>query len=182
MRLAPLLLLTGCIGWGSAALPPPLSDADQRTLADSHFPLVIGVATWRDGVSTDRLVDGLRDTGLFDRVEPLATLHEPPDLIARQVRGVSGTAVIPIWSLLTLGVIPSSVAEEWGYVFDLWSPDAPGELRRVEYTYTGRTTLGWVALIDGFLPGRTVAPFSPYGSSKMHDQLALAVLRALPID
>jgi hypothetical protein len=59
---------------------------------------------------------------------------------------VSGKAVIPVWTALSLGIIPLSFTEEHGFVFSLGLPDGSGEPVMVDTSYSGRTTLGWIAL------------------------------------
>jgi hypothetical protein len=172
-----LLLLGGCVGWASAALPPRLDDAEEAYLEarrDDLRHLTVGV----EG-RAERLLAALRRTDLFARVEPLEEFDEPPVLVARVDRHVHGTAAIPVLALLTFGIVPSSVDEDWGESFILQAPDGRSPPIQVEYVHRGRTTLGWVALFDGLLPGRTIIPFSPHRSRRMRDRIALATLRAL---
>lgn len=168
-----LLALPRCLGWGSAALPPRLTDAEERVVEGAHLPLTVGVVRFAYPAYSDSLVEVLEDTDLFDRVAPVEDFETPPDLLAHVDRRIHGTAVLPLWTLLTFGVIPSSYDEEHGSSFWLEAPGARSERWHVEYAHTGRTTLGWVALFDVFVPDRTVLPIT---SSRMHDQLSLRIL------
>lgn len=170
------LLTSGCLGWASAALPPALSDDERAVVAHAHLPLTVGVERYEHPAYSDKLLDGLRATELFDDVAPLDEFAAPPSLVARVDRQIYGHAMIPFWTFLTFGIVPTSADEESGYSFTLSPPDRPQERVRVEYAHRGRTTLGWVALVDGFLPDRTIAPFSPDSSSRMIDRVKLAIL------
>ena len=70
-------------GCASAALPP-LPEAGALARAHrTHFPVTLGVETYKCPVYSERLVESLRRTGLFDRVDllekvPDMALLEPP--------------------------------------------------------------------------------------------------------
>ena len=55
-------------------------------------------------------------------------------------------------------------------------PDDPKHAWHVEYAHTGRTTLGWVALLEAGAPDRTVAPFPVDSSRRMRDHVSLKIL------
>ena len=71
-------------------------------------------------------------------------------------------------------MIPESTKEEWGYSFYLNPPGATSQKVAIEYSYRGRSTLGWIALLDGLLPGRTFV--NPKKSRQFRGRLALAIL------
>jgi hypothetical protein len=177
-----VLLLGGCVGWASAALPPRLDDAEEAYLEarrDDLRQLTVGVEAYEFPAYTEPLLDALRGTDLFDRVDRLEEFDVPPSLVARVDRRIHGTAVIPIWTLLTFGIVPIWADEDHGTSFTLQAPGAATPRVPVEYVHTGRSTLGWVALLDVLHPDRTIAPFSPDRSRRMRDRIALATLRAL---
>lgn len=101
----------------------------------------------------------------------------PPDWTVRVERRIHGEAVLPWLTLLTLGIVPTFVDEEHGLSFCFEAPDddARGALH-VEVAYSGRTTLGWIALLDGPVPGRSVFPFTSTGSERFRSRLSLAIL------
>jgi hypothetical protein len=176
--LALPLLASGCIGWASASLPPALTENERAIVVDARLPLTVGVERVRRApVGSDRLLDALRATALFDHVAPLSEFSTPPDLVARvdDRLAPSNSGMIPLWTIVTLGIVPSSKDESWGWGFTLGPPDRNDPVA-IAYVHTGRTTLGWVALVDGLLPDRTGFPFSPRGSSRMTDRLKLAIL------
>jgi hypothetical protein len=67
--------------------------------------------------------------------------------------------------------------ETHGYEFSLVAPARPDEPVRVEYSYEGTTTLGWVALFEGVFPDVTVMPFYPERHPRFSGRLALAILK-----
>lgn len=170
------LVVGGCVGWGSAALPPKLSEAERARIAGAHVPMTVGVERCDAPVYSESLRDALRRTGIFDRVDDLERFDEPPSLVARVERRVHGTAVVPLWTLLTFGIVPTSVEETAGWSFSLGAPERPGERVRIECVHTGRTTLGWIAVFEAADPDRTIVPFAPTDSARFRERLALAIL------
>ena len=153
-RLSGCLALLALGGCASQTLPPRLP-ADLLALnAATHFPLTVGVEKFALEAYSEDLISQLRRTGLFDRVDYVDRLAAPPDIIAKVENGVSGTAVIPVLTLLTLGIIPTTVTESWGTIFSLRSRLAPNESVGVNFHYQGRTTLGWVAVLLNLSPDR----------------------------
>jgi hypothetical protein len=155
-RAAPIvglaLLLGGC---GTMQLPPRLTP-DERTLVESHrFDAVVGVAPYKfDHIRKDvRAV--VSDTRLFTRVdfvEDLEAMGVAPDLVV-SVQGVSGgTALIPILTLVSLGVLPTFARETMGYDLIFAAPDR-SEALTVGYSFRGRVGLGILASPLNLLPG-----------------------------
>ena len=180
--LASLLLVLlavttgGCVGWASSALPPRLTKAEKTRARQAHLPLTVGVERYKAPAYSESLRDALQRTKLFDRVDYLERYSSPPSFVARVERRIYGTPTIPAASLLTFGIIPTFVQETAGESFSLSPPDRPEQRVRIEYTYRGRTTLGWIALLDIFHPNRTVFPFDPERSQRFRDGLRLSIL------
>jgi hypothetical protein len=151
------LLITGAVaavlvtiaafgGCSSSSLPSAPTDAQLSLLRQTHFKANVGVESYKSPIYSEHLIKDLRATGLFDRVDLLEQIDKP-DLIARIERSVYGKATIPFWTIVTLGVVPSTDEEEHGYVFSLRRPDNAEASELVDYTYRGPTTLGWSPLI-----------------------------------
>jgi hypothetical protein len=180
--LAPLLLVlmagggTGCVGWGSSALPPRLTSAEEARVQRVRLPLTVGVERYEAPAYSDSLRVALQRTKLFERVDDLERFATPPSLVARVERRIYGSTAIPVYPLLTFGIIPMSVQETAGESFSLSPTDHPEQLVKIECTYRGRTTLGWIALLDVFHPDRTVFPFDPEHSSRFRNRLKLSIL------
>src|ERR1700722_11363549 len=166
----------GCVGWGSGALPPRLSTAEEARLKGAHLALTVGVERNQAPVYSDNLVKALRRTGLFVSVERLEQCTNPPALVARVERRIYGSTVIPLLTLLTFGIIPTNTEEETGYSFSFGSSTPSGQKVPVEYSYKGRTMLGWIAIFDGLSPDRILFPFAAENSRRFRDRLSLAIL------
>ncbi len=79
---------------------------DQEALARSgRIGGTVAVEPDQYGVYSEGLKIALVERGLFDRVDG-ADRIENPTLIARIERYVHGTAVIPLWTFLSLGADP----------------------------------------------------------------------------
>jgi len=168
--------LPGCVGWASSSLPPRLTDAELQWIEGTRLPLTVGVVPHVHPAYSDALAERLRDLGLFDRDDPVGEFETPPDLLASVDRQIHGGAVIPLWTLLTFGLVPTFHEEERGTSFWLTAPGPDGARWHVDSSHTGCTTLGWVALLDVFDGDRTVLPFAPEHTQRMRDRLALEIL------
>lgn len=141
-------------------------------LEQTHFKASIGVESYKYPIYTEGLIRDLRATGLFDRVDPLEQIDKP-DLIARTERPVYGKATLPFWTIVTLGVVPTTVDEEHGHVFSLRRPGNAEPSVLVDYTFRGATTLGWVAAFLNLTANRTAG--NPIETPRFREGLAVAV-------
>ena len=141
-------LLKGC---ASEQRPLPLNTSEQTLLSSNGFGLSLGVEPSTPAVYAQSLLRALQQTGLFREVQPLERI-QAPDLLARVERPITGNAVIPILSLITLGLIPTVTEEEHGYSFSIRSPKSSEWVVIVEYVHRGYTVLGWVAGLLNLFP------------------------------
>lgn len=146
--LFPLAFLLGCV---SAAVPLAPAREQASAAASLRFAAIVGVEADENPIYSRHLLGLLRASGLFERVEPLEALPQP-DLIARVERHVYGTATIPVLTFLSLGLIPTSVEEEHGTSFSLRSLARPANPVVLEASYSGKSTLGWFALVKNLSP------------------------------
>jgi hypothetical protein len=153
--LAAGLIIISLAGCASEALPPRLSDDQLKTIAAAHFKASVGVRRYRAPVYSDNLIEYLRKTGLFERVDAIDAFQTPPTFAATVDNGIYGTATFPILTFISFGFIPTVVDEDHGAVFSL-SPSAEPKTRiAINFKYRGPSTLGWWASADGALPDRT---------------------------
>jgi hypothetical protein len=115
----------------------------------------------------------LQQTELFRDVQP-ADRIQAPDLLARVERTITGTAVIPLFSLITLGLIPTVTEEEHGYSFSLRSSKSSERVVMVEYVHQGYTVLGWVAGLLNLFPQWTGD--SVHNDPRFKERLKLMIL------
>lgn len=172
--LLPLLLLASCV---SNPLPPRLNADQERRLGELPLPYSVGVARHKYPSHSDGLEKGLRAAGVFRKVAPLESYVKPPDLIATVEEPVSGTAVIPALTFLTLGLVPTVVEEDHGFIFALAPATHRNRRTRVDAHYRGTTTLGWAGLAVSGLPDYTSS--APGESERFRKLLGHRTLQAL---
>ena len=146
------LLAVGGLSCATSAVPPALSPEEEQRLATTRLPYSVGVERYEYPVYSESLLTSLQATRLFEEVRRLEEI-EAPDLIASVRRPIYGTASIaPLLTIVTLGVVPTVVDEEWGESFVLRSGDSGADPVEIEFSYSGPTTLGWVALLRALSP------------------------------
>jgi hypothetical protein len=170
-----LFLTTFVVGCASSTLPAALSRADANRWADAHIDATVGVEVYHWHAYSDALQTALQGTHLFASVKPLDQCATPPTHIARVEEPYNGgVATLPIWTFLTLGIIPTVVNESAGYDFSLQLSTNPNKQTHVRYTCPTTTTLGWIALPELFFPDMTWGNCE--WSDRFRGHLALAVL------
>ncbi len=169
-----LLMLNGCVGLSSSALPPRLSDADRARLQNAHINLTVGVET--NAVGGDVVISQLQRTELFDAVDFVDRLPVPPQILAKRKATPYGTATIPVRTLLTFGLIPTAVYEPYSFGCSFYSPRNQQRDIGIEYLYSSKTTLGWVAGLLALSPNIVLAPRSPDQHPRFTDHMRLEIL------
>ena len=176
--LAATLIVVGIVAASpkncrSTALPPRLGADQQALVTATHFHATVGVQ--RAGISqSESLIRNLRATNLFDRVDDLNKFTSDPDLMAKIVDTASGTATIPCFTAVSLGIIPTIVDEEHGYSFAFWRPRYQEHWLVVPFKYHGRSTLGWWAAVLNRSPDYTADQVDNY--PRFRDGIAWAVV------
>jgi len=108
-------LLKGC---ASEQRPLSLNTSEETLFGSKGFEPTLGVEPSTPPVYAQAPLHALQQTELFLVVQPAETI-QAPDLLARVERSITGNAVIPILSLITLGLIPTVTEEEHRYSFFL---------------------------------------------------------------
>lgn len=163
-------LLKGC---ASEQRPLPLNTSEQTLLSSNGFGLSLSVEPSTPPVDAQSLLRALQQTELFREVQP-ADRIQAPDLLARVERTITGNAVIPVLSLITLGLIPTVTEEEHGYSFSIRSYKSSGRVVIVEYVHQGYTVLGWVAGLLNLFPQWTGD--SVHNDPRFKERLKLMIL------
>ena len=152
-----LILIAGLTGGcTSSTLPPQITPEQRALLQRTRIDVTIGVEDFQAPVYSENLTKALGQTHLFARVDRLANFTSPPDCIARVQEEIYGTDTIPIWTGLSLGIIPTTVNEMHGYSFSLSRSGTAAPRIPIRFAYTGPTTLGWWALVLNLSPNRTM--------------------------
>lgn len=142
-------------GCASTSLPPRLTDAQAKAVETTRFKATVGVEPHKFPVYSEKLIRNLRATGLFERVDALDMFAEPPTFVARVDREIYGTAAIPLWTGLSLGLIPTTVSEQHGHAFSLVPTARRDQRIPIVFSYRGPSTLGWWAVFLNLTPDRT---------------------------
>jgi hypothetical protein len=148
VSLALVAWIGGCV---STPLPPP---AEQPPGA-SRRSLRLGIERHRVAAFSDELARVLSATGRFASVDPLEELQRAPDLIASVERGWEGSAAVPFFTVLSLGLIPTIVEETHGIAFALRAPDGSPARIEIDARWSGSTWLGLASALLNASPGRT---------------------------
>jgi hypothetical protein len=167
--------LNGCVGLPCSSLPPRLDPVERAKVKDAHLKLTVGVATNDPG--GELVIARLRRTKLFDAVDYAVRLPHPPQVLAKWEHTPYGTASIPIYTLLTFGIIPTTVPEPYSFGCTFYSPRKPERTISVEYLYDSRSTLGWVAGIMALSPNIVLTLWrGPDEHPRFYDHLSLTIL------
>ena len=158
MKIIPIfltLLLSGCV---SQTLPPKVPESSLK------IDNAISIKPHQHPVYSESLQAAIEGTEIFTQV----TTNDTSDTTAKVNRQVHGSAVIPLLTILSLGIIPTTVEEEFGKSFILVHR---GKTHEIEATWNGNTILGWAALPMNLSPNRTM------GNPEKHPRFA-AFLRS----
>jgi hypothetical protein len=156
----------------SSTVPPKLTEEDLARVHATHFPWTLGVERYKLPAYSDSLIASLRRTGLFDRVDELDKVPEA-SVVARVRTEIYGNAVIPLWTCLSIGVVPTITVEQHGHAFSLAPRCCSDRAVAVDFRYSGPTVLGWFAMLKNFGPDSTRK--SPYDHARFHAALANAL-------
>lgn len=168
------VVLTGLLkGCASEQRPLPLNAGEELILDGKRLELSVGVDPSTPPVYAQNLLHALQETGLFSDIRPSEKITAP-HLLARVERPISGNAVIPALTLITLGLIPTITEEEHGYSFSLRSRASTERVVTVEYVHRGYTVLGWMAGVLNFFPQWTGEGVRD--DPRFKDRLKLAIL------
>lgn len=149
---------------GAHRRPASPSEEDHRLLETEPLPYVVSVVPW-DSDTSKRLA---KDAGAYAQslAELLAASHafrrsrmeaEPgsdTDFIASPTGAHCNTAIVPFWSIISLGLVPTVFDDENCDSMVLRSAKSPtaGSVE-VGVQYKGRVVMGLAAIPLGVLPG-----------------------------
>ena len=172
-------LLTGC---GAYKRPPALSVEERAFLHDAPLPYSVTVAWWDEETKTGqnpenyasslaRLVaaSGTFKSSRYER----SSMPSGQDLVATSTGMYCASAGMPIFSIISFGIIPT-VWEEGvcrGMLLRTAAGKPKSEGVKITIRYKGTQIMGWVASIVGLLPGWG------YGSSAENDSRFLERFR-----
>jgi hypothetical protein len=184
-----VLLVYGASGGCYAQrLPAALGPAERELLAQAPLPYAVAVVPWeaKAGRGLDPTayargtLDWLEGSGAFASVQLDAAGAPKADLTATSIGAYCNTAAIPLFTILSLGLIPTVFTDTdcEGAVFRV--PRKPAGLRDsvvVRYQQDGRVVMGWLAMPLGALPGWTHGSATTHHRGRERSRLALLTER-----
>jgi hypothetical protein len=157
-------LVAGTSGACAAHRRPRSLNAEERRLLESEpLPYTVSVVPWdsgtgerlrKDPAAYARALAELLAASKAFRASRLEAAPGPAtDLIASSTGGHCNRAVIPVLSILSLGVVPTVFEDEEcdGMVLTPAKPTAVGSVE-LESRYKARIVMGWAAVPLGALP------------------------------
>lgn len=156
VQLGTTIALVGFLGaCGTMKLPPRLTPEERTLVETRRFDAVVGVPPYKFDHTRKDVRAVVRDTGLFtrvDMVEDLEAAGVTPDLLVVMQRRHGGAAIIPLYTLLTLGVFPTFFEDAMGFELIFVSPDRSRAMS-VDYRFEGRGGMGILSAPLNLLPG-----------------------------
>jgi hypothetical protein len=163
LSLCALIACSSCV---STNVPPPLS-SQQRSIVNSQTlpQITLGLESpegrYQDALDqhalqiyTQNMIMRLRQTELFDEVNITNLLSRPPDLIARLDLGADWREygeIFPIFTVLTLGIVPQWIKTDDGIDFSLYAPDSANQIE-IKNRQKGTVCMGWACTFLNILP------------------------------
>ena len=143
----------------------------MQIIQSSELPFSVGVEKYKYPVYSEDLETNLRNTKMFKSIESANQISKPA-LVAKVEDSIYGTACIPVFTFITLGIVPTIVKENHGNAFSLSSPDHPNNKVMITFRYRSTTVGGWVGLFLNLHPDWWLCPES---SKRYLDSLAYEI-------
>ena len=154
----------GSGGCGAYERPAALTTEERALLRAAPLPYAVTVAWWDENTKTgkdreaygDALAKLVTASGAFNiaRYER-SSMPSGQDLVATSTGLYCNSAVIPLLSIISLGVIPTIIQDE--YCEGMLLRTDAGRLKTdgvvIELRHRGPVIMGWIAVVVGMLPG-----------------------------
>lgn len=142
-----VVILQGC---STSRLPSSIDAPKLEIIKNLKFDKVIGVEKYMYPAYSEKLKTVLKDLNVFNDVV-YSDSGSPYDLLARVDKEVSGTPVIPILTIISFGLIPTTVKESYGVIFSLNDNEKNTKIV-IDAAYYDDAVMGWMALPMKFSP------------------------------
>lgn len=192
LALLLVFLIAGFAGGCNAhRRPPALSARERQLLSAPPLPYSVVVQPWAPEIAAqksqnplayaERVAKTLTPSGAFRscRFENKAQATGA-DLIATSTGAYCNSAVIPILTGLSLGIIPTVFDDEDCEGVELRRAGAPpsASFVRIDFRSKNRVVMGWAGVIVGILPGWSYG--SAHDDSRFHQRFRLEVIKHQP--
>jgi hypothetical protein len=182
-----LFVIAGAAGGCGAHRRPPALTAEERALlSEPPLPFSVSIVPWdpatapRKGANPDAYAKILADlaipSGAFRDVRREQAASPQADLVAMSTGAYCNSAVIPLFTIISLGIVPTTWEETdcEGMTLRAAKIRLDGSVR-VDVRYTGRAIMGWAAVFIGALPGWAYGDVR--GDSRYRARFRLEVIR-----
>jgi len=172
-------------------VPPAPTQEQQALLREPPLPYTVAVVPWSSDEAkqsskqrgknprsyTEKLADALKRSGAFRSVELDMDAALTTDLVAISRGDYCNTAVIPLWSIVSLGLYPTIFDETdcLGVIFRGGGGDTKSESAVVKFKYEGRVIMGWIAMPMAVLEDWERG--EPRSQTRYSELLRLAILQ-----
>jgi hypothetical protein len=190
-----LLIVAGGIAFVAAGLSggcaahrrPPALNAEERALLDAGpLPYSVTVAWWDEETKTGQSAEAYGDalarvvnaSGSFKTIRyERSPAPSGQDLVATSTGLYCNSAVIPVLSILSFGIIPTIFQDEHceGMLLRTAAGRPKTEGVQIQMRYKGTVIMGWGAVVVGALPGWSYG--SVENDSRFAERFRLAVIR-----
>ncbi|MCP4201902.1 MAG: hypothetical protein GY769_08210 [bacterium] len=174
----------GCMGY---SVPKPLTPAENRFVQSTEGSLVAGIRSFDSGDIdaadySEAFRDSIRATDFFSQIDFDWALEEEPDVFIRPLHPCDlaeepGGGFVPIFPMLTLGIVPQIVRGSYHWAFTI----SRGEHSvTVDCPIRGAFAMGWIPMILTATPRWATEPEAhPKFTRRLSFELSQAVA-ALP--
>lgn len=168
-----ILILSGC---GAVGLPRPLTPSDVASLSSARSPLVLAIAPEGNDDIAEELIAILRENRTFSEVGFASELGSRADVVGRiEYEHDPVGAVMPVLSIVSLGVIPSFFHERQRVILHF---DGLPRRLSVEAQANAPVVMGWFGLLLRASPGWALVKEPrnlPGNSRRVAEHLAVAL-------
>jgi hypothetical protein len=158
-------------GCYAESLPRQLSAVEKEMLAQPPLPYRVAIVRanlpGRNGEAYAKgLLDALQPSGAFASVKLAENNSVSPDFVATSTGAYCNTAALPLLTIISLGIIPTTFTDVScdEAVFRSARSKAPSDSLLMRIRIEHRVMMGWLALPAGALPGWT------HGQMKHHSR------------
>jgi len=182
-----LVAIVGVSGGCGAHRRPPALTAEERALLDEPpLPFSLSIVPWdaataaRKGANPEAYAEILANlaipSGAFREIRREQTPGPQADLAGMSTGVYCNTAVIPLFTILSLGIVPTTWEETdcEGMTLRAARIRSNGSVQ-VDVRYKGRAIMGWAAVFIGALPGWAYGDVR--GDSRYRERFRLEVIR-----
>jgi hypothetical protein len=174
-------------GCGAYRRPGGLTAAERQLLASPPLPYRVSIVPWdaeraaRTSQDPERYAESLallvNGSHAFrvSRLETAAAADS--DLVATASGAYCNAAIVPIFSIISLGIIPTVFDDRYcvGLVLHRGRGPSSADSVTVDFEHRGRVVMGWAALAIGALPGWSWG--SPDRDARYRERFRLEVIR-----